>query len=33
MRMTLEYSPSDLKITPFKCAREGLTGTIQNAPK
>jgi Family of unknown function (DUF6152) len=33
MRMTLEYSPSDLKIAPFKCAREGLTGTIQNAPK
>jgi hypothetical protein len=32
-RMTMEYSPSDLKIASFKCAREGLTGTIRNAPK
>ena len=32
-RMTMEYSPSDLKIAPFKCAREGLTGIIRNAPK
>ena len=31
--MTMEYSPSDLKIAPFKCAREGLTGMIRNAPK
>jgi Family of unknown function (DUF6152) len=28
-RMTMEYSPSDLKIQPFKCSREGLTGTIR----
>jgi hypothetical protein len=28
-RMTMEYSPSDLKIEPFKCSREGLTGTIR----
>jgi hypothetical protein len=28
-RMTMEYSASDLKIAPFKCAREGLTGTIR----
>jgi hypothetical protein len=28
-RQTMEYSPSDLKIMPFKCAREGLTGTIR----
>jgi hypothetical protein len=32
-RETMEYSPSDLKIMPFKCAREGLTGTIQNTAK
>jgi len=32
-RETMEYSPSDLKILPFKCSREGLTGTIQNAAK
>jgi hypothetical protein len=29
-RETMEYSPSDLKILPFKCSREGLTGTIRN---
>jgi hypothetical protein len=27
-RQTMEYSPSDLKIEPFKCSPEGLTGTI-----
>jgi hypothetical protein len=32
-RLTMEYSPSDLKIAPFKCAREGLTGTIRNTAK
>ena len=32
-RETMEYSPSDLKILPFNCAREGLTGTIRNAAK
>jgi hypothetical protein len=32
-RMTMEYSPSGLKIEPFKCAPEGLTGTIRNAAK
>jgi hypothetical protein len=32
-RETMEYSPSDLKIQPFKCAREGLTGTIRNGAK
>jgi hypothetical protein len=26
---TMEYSPSSLKLAPFKCAREGLTGTIR----
>jgi hypothetical protein len=29
----MEYSPSDLKIEPFKCSPEGLTGTIRNAAK
>jgi hypothetical protein len=28
-RAALEYAPSNLKIEPFKCAREGLTGTIR----
>ena len=28
-----EYSPSDLKIEPFKCSPEGLTGTIRKAAK
>jgi hypothetical protein len=28
-RATLEYAPSDLKIEPFNCAREGLTGTAR----
>ena len=32
-RATLEYSASDLKIEPFKCSREGLTGTIRNKGK
>jgi hypothetical protein len=28
-RTTTEYAPSDLKIEPFNCTREGLTGTIR----
>jgi hypothetical protein len=32
-RMTMEYSPSGLKIEPFKCSPEGLTGTIRNGAK
>ena len=28
-RSTNEYAPSDLKIEPFNCSREGLTGTIK----
>jgi hypothetical protein len=28
-RGTLEYAPSDLKIEPFNCSREGLTGTAK----
>ena len=32
-RAALEYSPSDLKIEPFKCSQEGLTGTIRNGGK
>ena len=28
-RATLEYAPSELKIEPFNCAREGLTGTLR----
>jgi hypothetical protein len=28
-RATSEYIPSDLKIQPFKCTPEGLTGTIR----
>jgi uncharacterized protein DUF6152 len=32
-RNTMEYSASDLKIQPFKCTPEGLTGTLPNAPK
>lgn len=27
-RATMEYAPSDLKIEPFNCSREGLTGTV-----
>ena len=27
-RATSEYAPSDLKIEPFNCSREGLTGTV-----
>jgi hypothetical protein len=32
-RQTMEYSASDLKIEPFKCTPEGLTGTIRKAAK
>jgi hypothetical protein len=32
-RETMEYSPSNLKIMPFRCVREGLTGTIGNSAK
>jgi len=28
-RSTNEYAPSDLKIEPFNCSREGLTGTFK----
>jgi hypothetical protein len=28
-RATYEYAPSDLKIEPFNCSPEGLTGTIR----
>jgi hypothetical protein len=28
-RAVMEYLPSDLKIEPFKCSPEGLTGTIR----
>ena len=28
-RATMEYAPSDLKIEPFNCSREGVTGTIK----
>jgi hypothetical protein len=28
-RSTSEYAPSDLKIEPFNCSREGVTGTIK----
>jgi hypothetical protein len=28
-RATMEYAPSSLKIEPFKCSPEGLTGTIK----
>jgi hypothetical protein len=28
-RSTNEYAPSDLKIEPFNCSREGVTGTIK----
>jgi hypothetical protein len=27
-RATMEYGPSDLKIEPFNCSPEGVTGTI-----
>ena len=30
---TMEYSPSDLKIEPFKCSPEGLTGTIRKTAR
>jgi len=29
-RATMEYAASDLKIEPFKCSPEGLTGSIKN---
>ena len=32
-RATLEYAPSSLKIEPFNCSREGLTGTIRKATR
>jgi hypothetical protein len=32
-RATLEYSGSGLKIEPFNCSPEGLTGTIRNSGK
>ena len=28
-RATTEYAPSELKIEPFNCSREGLTGTVK----
>jgi hypothetical protein len=28
-RATLEFAPSDLKIEPFNCSREGVTGTVR----
>ena len=28
-RTTTEYAPSALKIEPFNCSREGLTGTVK----
>jgi hypothetical protein len=28
-RATMEFAPSDLKIEPFNCSREGVTGTIR----
>jgi hypothetical protein len=30
-RSTMEYAPSDLKIEPFNCSPEGLTGTIRSS--
>jgi hypothetical protein len=32
-RATNEYAPSNLKIEPFNCSPEGLTGTIRNTAK
>ena len=32
-RATNEYAPSNLKIEPFNCSREGVTGTIKTAKK
>ena len=32
-RATMEYAASDLKLEPFKCSPEGLTGTIRNTGK
>jgi hypothetical protein len=32
-RSTNEYAPSDLKIEPFNCSREGVTGTIKAAKR
>ena len=28
-RATMEFAPSDLKIEPFNCSREGVTGTLR----
>jgi hypothetical protein len=30
-RATMEYAPSALKIEPFNCSPEGVTGTIKSA--
>jgi Family of unknown function (DUF6152) len=30
-RATMEYAPSDLKIEPFNCSPEGVTGTIRSS--
>jgi len=32
-RATNEYAPSDLKIEPFNCSLEGVTGTIKTTKK
>ena len=32
-RATMEYAASNLKIEPFKCSPEGLTGTMRNTQK
>jgi len=32
-RATMEYAPSELKIEPFNCSPEGVTGTIRQASK
>jgi hypothetical protein len=28
-RTTMEYGPSELKIEPFNCSPEGVTGTLR----
>ena len=30
-RATTEYAPSDLKIEPFNCSPEGVTGTVRDS--
>jgi hypothetical protein len=32
-RATLEYMPSDLKIEPFNCTPEGVTGTLRKTAR